>query len=252
MKNRLKELLQAGKPAIGTLLQLPSAPVAEIVANAGYDWILIDAEHGPIDIETLHAMIGATAGTDVTPTVRIARNLDWLTKRVLDIGALGVMIPGVNSREEAAAAARALRYPPEGNRGFGPTFAAMRWATTGGDYAKAANSEVMAIVQIEHIDAVNHIEDILAVPGVDLPLVGPYDLSGSMGLLGQVTHPKVQEAIARVLAAGKKANLPVGIFGTTADEMNRYLEQGFRAVLAGTDVGFLGGGAADMLKKLKR
>jgi 4-hydroxy-2-oxoheptanedioate aldolase len=252
MKNRLKELLQAGKPAIGTLLQLPSAPVAEIVANAGYDWILIDAEHGPIDIETLHSMIGATAGTHATPTVRIARNLDWLTKRVLDIGALGVMIPGVNSREEAAAAARALRYPPEGNRGFGPTFAALRWGIAGGDYAKAANSEVMAIVQIEHIDAVNHIEDILAVPGVDLPLVGPYDLSGSMGLLGQVTHPKVQEAIARVLATGKKANLPVGIFGTSADEMNRYLEQGFRAILAGTDVGFLGGGAADMLKKLKR
>jgi 4-hydroxy-2-oxoheptanedioate aldolase len=184
MKNRLKELLKAGKPAIGTLLQLPSAPAVEVVANCGYDWLLIDAEHGPIEIETLHAMIRATGGTDTTPTVRVARNLDWLAKRVLDIGALGVMIPGVNSKEEALAAARAVRYPPEGNRGFGPTFAALRWGMPAGDYARAANNEVMAIVQIEHIDAVNRIEEILAVPGVDLPLIGPYDLSGSMGLLG--------------------------------------------------------------------
>jgi 4-hydroxy-2-oxoheptanedioate aldolase len=96
MKNRLKELLKAGKPAIGTLLQLPSPAVAEVLAHSGYDWILIDAEHGPIDVETLHAMIRATAGTDTTPTVRVARNLDWLAKRVLDIGALGVMMPVVN------------------------------------------------------------------------------------------------------------------------------------------------------------
>ncbi len=252
MKNRLKELLKAGKPAIGTLLQLPSPAVAEVLAHSGYDWILIDAEHGPIDIETLHAMIRATAGTDTTPTVRVARNLDWLAKRVLDIGALGVMMPVVNSREEAIAAVRAVRYPPEGNRGFGPTFAALRWSMAGADYAEAANSEVMAIVQIEHIDAVNRIEEILAVPGIDLPLIGPYDLSGSMGLLGQVAHPKVEEAIARVLTAGQRANVPVGIFATTAEDINRHLEQGFRAVLAGTDVGFLGAGAADMLKRIKR
>ena len=137
----------------------------EILAQAGFDWLMIDAEHGPIDVETLHAMIRATSGTNTTPTVRVARNLDWLAKRVLDLGALGVMMPGVNSPEEALAAVRAVRYPPEGNRGFGPTFAAIRWGLTGADYAQQANREVMAIVQIEHIDAVERIEEILAVPG---------------------------------------------------------------------------------------
>jgi len=252
MKNRLKSLLASGRPAIGTLLQLPSAPAVEILAQAGFDWLLIDTEHGPIDGETLHAMIRATGGTNTVPTVRVARNLDWLAKRVLDMGALGVMMPNVNSAEEALAAVRSVRYPPEGNRGFGPTFAALRWGVAGPDYVKAANSEVMAIVQIEHIDAVERIDEILAVPGLDLPLIGPYDLSASMGLLGQVAHPRVQEAIDRVLAAAKKAKVPAGIFGTAAEEMNRYIERGFQAILVGTDVGFLGAGAKDILTQIKR
>src|SRR5215213_10178494 len=161
MKNRLKELLGSGKTAVGTILQLPSAPAAEIVARAGFDWLLIDTEHGPIDVETVHGMIRATSGTNTTPTVRVASNLDWLTKRVLDIGALGVMTPGVNSGAEALAAVRAVRYPPEGNRGVGPTFAALRWGLPGADYIANANREVMAIVQIEHMDAVDRIDEIL-------------------------------------------------------------------------------------------
>jgi 4-hydroxy-2-oxoheptanedioate aldolase len=252
MKNRLKELLQAGKPAIGTLVHLPSGPVAEVLAQAGFDWLMFDAEHGPINIETLQAMISATRGTDTVPTVRIARNLDWLAKQAMDIGALGIMVPGVNSKEEALAATRALRYPPQGERGVGPTFAALRWGLTAAEYIKLANDQMLAIIQIEHIDAVNRIDEILAVPRVDLPLIGPYDLSASMGLIGQTAHPKVQEAIARVLAAGKKANLPVGIFGVTADEINKYLEQGFRAILVGVDASFLAAGAKEMLSQIKR
>jgi 4-hydroxy-2-oxoheptanedioate aldolase len=252
MKNRLKELLQSGKPAIGTMVQLPNPSVVEILAQAGFDWLLIDTEHGPIDVETVHAMIRATSGTTTTPVVRVARNLDWLAKRVLDIGALGVMMPAVNSAQEAIEAVHAVRYPPDGTRGFGPTFAALRWGLAGADYVKQANDEVMAIVQIEHIDAVDRIEEILAVPGLDLPLIGPYDLSGSMGLLGQVAHPKVQAAIDRVLAAGKKANLPVGIFGVTAEEINTYLEAGFRAILVGVDAALLAAAARQLLDSIKR
>jgi 4-hydroxy-2-oxoheptanedioate aldolase len=252
VKNRLKELLNAGKPAIGTLVALPSPPAVEILANAGFDWLVIDSEHGPIDVETLHAMIQATSGTPAVPAVRVARNLDWLAKQVLDIGAMGVMMPSVNSREEALTAVRAVRYPPEGNRGFGPTFAALRWGLEASEYANVANREVMAIVQIEHIDAVNRIDEILTVPGVDLPLIGPYDLSGSLGLLGQVAHPKVQGAIAHVLAAAKKVKTPVGIFGTAPDEINRYLEQGFQAVLVGADSSFLAAGARAVLDRIKR
>lgn len=252
MKNHLKELLEAGKPAMGTLLHLPSAPVVEVLSQAGFDWLCIDAEHGPIDVETVQAMIRATCGTSTVPTVRIASNLDWLAKRALDAGALGIMTPGVNSAREAETAVRAVRYPPEGNRGFGPTFAALRWGQTVAEYAASANREVMAIVQIEHIDAVDRIDEILAVPGIDLPLIGPYDLSGSMSLLGQVAHPKVQQAIDRVLDAGRKANLPVGIYGATADEINRYVERGFRAILVGLDVAFLMAGAKDVLSRIER
>jgi 4-hydroxy-2-oxoheptanedioate aldolase len=252
MKNRLKELLKAGTPAIGTLVALPSPPAVEVLANVGFDWLVIDCEHGPIDVETLHAMIRATSGTTTVPTVRVARNLDWLAKQVLDIGAMGVMMPSVNSREEALMAVRAARYPPEGNRGFGPTFAALRWGLEAAEYANIANSEIMAILQIEHLEAVNRIDEILAVPGVDLALLGPYDLSGSLGFLGQVAHPAVQGAIAHVLAAAKKAKVPVGIFGTTPEEINRYLGQGFQAVLIGVDASFLAAGARAVLDGIKR
>jgi 4-hydroxy-2-oxoheptanedioate aldolase len=250
MKNRLKELLSSGKTAVGTIVQLPSAPVVEILAQAGFDWLVIDAEHGPIDIEKLHAMIRATGATPVTPVVRIASNVDWLTKHALDVGALGVMIPGVNSAAEAQAAVRAVRYPPQGIRGFGPTFAALRWGVSGAEYVRQANEAVAAIVQIEHIDAVRRIDEILAVPGIDVALIGPYDLSGSMGLLGEVAHPEVQAAIGRVLAAARKANVPAGIFGVAAEDIKRYVAQGFRAILAGVDVAFLAAGANSMLSQL--
>src|SRR5215469_14819000 len=204
MKNQFKELLTSGKLGIGTLVQLPSPPVVEVLAQAGFDWLLIDTEHGPIDTEKLQAMIRATSGTSATPIVRVSCNLDWLAKRALDVGALGVMMPGVNSAEQALAAVRAVRYPPEGNRGFGPTFAALRWGMTPAEYVQQANDAVMAIVQIEHVDAVARIDQILAVPGIDMALIGPYDLSGSMNLLGQVAHLEVQAAIDRVLKAANR------------------------------------------------
>jgi len=252
MKNHLKELLKSGKTAIGTLIQLPSAPVVEILAQAGFDWLLIDTEHGPIDTEKLQAMLRATCGTAATPIVRVTSNLDWLAKRALDVGALGVMVPGVNSAEQALAAVRAVRYPPHGNRGFGPTFAGLRWGLSGSEYVQQANEAVMAIVQIEHVDAVAQIDQILAVPGIDLALIGPYDLSGSMGLLGQVAHAKVQAAIDRVVTAAKKANVPTGIFGVTADEVNRFIAQGFQAILVGVDVAFLTAGVKSTLDQIRR
>lgn len=252
MKNHFKELLASGKTAIGTLVQLPSPPVVEVLAQAGFDWLLIDTEHGPIDAEKLLAMIRATGETRATPIVRVASNLDWLAKRALDAGALGVMMPGVNSPQEALAAVRAVRYPPSGNRGFGPTFASLRWGLTGAEYVRQANEAVMAIVQIEHVDSVDRIDDILSVAGIDLALIGPYDLSGSMNLLGQVGHPEVQAAIDRVLKAAKRANVPAGIFGTAADEINRYIARGFQAILIGVDVAFLDAGAKGVLGQIKR
>jgi 4-hydroxy-2-oxoheptanedioate aldolase len=250
--NRVKELLKAGKPAIGVIMQLPSAPAAEILARAGFDWLWIDMEHGPLNLETVHRMIQATSGTDTVPIVRVPWNLHWLAKPALDMGAMGIVMPSVTSKGEAAEAVRALRYPPEGVRGFGPGFAALRWGLSVPEYVKVANNEIMAILLIEHIEAVDHIDGILSVPGIDLVMIGPFDLSGSMGMLGQVTHPKVEEAIDKVLAAAQKAKIPAGILALTPDDIKRRLQQGFQFLVVGTDTGFLAGGAKNILGQIKR
>lgn len=250
--NYLKELLKAGKPAIGASLSLPSPPVAEILARSGFDFLWIDMEHSPLNLETVHRAIHATSGTDTVPIVRVPWNLHWLAKPVLDIGAMGVVMPLVTSKEEALEAVRALKYPPEGVRGYGPGFAALRWGLSPPEYAKIANNVIMVILLIEHIDAVNRIDEILAVPGIDVAMVGPFDLSGTMGLLGQTTHPKVQEAVDKVHAAAKKARVPVGILATTPDDINKRLQQGYQFVLVGYDTGFLVGGIRNILGQIKR
>jgi len=250
--NRVKELLKAGKPALGVFMQLPSPPAAEVLAQAGFDWLWIDMEHGPLNLETVHRMIQATKGTETVPIVRVPWNLHWLAKPILDMGAMGVIMPSVMTPEEAMEAVRALRYPPEGVRGFGPGFAALRWGLSVPEYVKMANQEIMAILLIEQIGAVDRINEILSVPGIDVIMIGPYDLSGSMGLLGQVTHPKVEEAIDRVLAAAQKAKIPAGILALTPGEINRRLDQGFQFLIVGTDTGFLAGGAKNILGQIKR
>jgi len=250
--NRVKALLKAGKPAIGAATMLPSPPAAEILAQAGFDWLWIDMEHAPVNLETAHRMIQATQGTETAPIVRVPWNLHWLAKPVLDMGAMGVVMPQVSSKQEALDAVQAVRYPPEGVRGLSPGFAALRWGLSMPEYLKIANNEIMAILLIEHIEAVNHIDEILTVPGVDLIFVGPGDLSASMGLLGQTTHARVEDAIQKVLAATKKAKVPAGILAVTPDDANRRIQQGFQFILVGSDMGFLTSGAKGILGQIKR
>jgi 4-hydroxy-2-oxoheptanedioate aldolase len=250
--NRVKGLLQAGKPAFGVYMQLPSAPVAALLARAGFDWLWIDMEHGPIGPETVYSMIQATSGTETVPVVRVPWNLHWLAKPVLDMGAMGIIMPLVTTKEEAEQAVRALRYPPEGVRGFGPSLAALRWGLPVPEYVKVANQEILAILLIEHIDAVDRIEEILSVPGVDLVMIGPFDLSGSMGMLGQVKDPKVEEAVDKVLAAAKKAKIPAGIIALSPEDIRRRLQQGFQFLIVGTDTGFLTAGAKSILGQIRR
>ena len=251
--NRVKALLKAGKPALGVVMSLPSPPAAEILAHVGFDWLWIDMEHAATNLETVHRMIQATQGTETVPIVRVPWNLHWLAKPVLDMGAMGVIMPLVNSKQEALDAVQALRYPPEGVRGMAPGgFAALRWGLSVPEYLKVANSEIMAILLIEHIEGVNRIDEILTVPGIDLICVGPGDLSASMGLLGQATHTRVEEAIQKVLAAAKKAKVPAGTMAVTPDDANRRIEQGFQFILVGFDTGFLTSGAKGILGQIKR
>jgi 4-hydroxy-2-oxoheptanedioate aldolase len=251
--NRVKALVEAGKPTIGVVITTPSLHAVEILAGKGFDWIWIDLEHAPIDLETLDRMLQAMQGTETVPIVRVAWNRHWLAKSALDLGAKGIMIPWINSRQDAVDAVKGLRYPPEGVRGVGASVAARRWGVRPtSEYLKIANNEIMSVLQIETIEAVNHIDEILTVPGIDMIFVGPNDLASSMGLLGQPGHPRVEEAIQKVLAATKRAKVPVGTMGFSPEAANRRIEQGFQFIAVASDGSLLSSGAKNILKQIDR
>src|SRR5215204_689130 len=180
--NHVRRRLQAGEPSIGTWLALPSPEAAEYVATLGFDWLVVDTEHNAIDIRTLSQMFGTIAPTGVAPMVRIPWNTPENFKRVLDAGAAGIVVPMVNSKEEAERAVEATYYPPKGARSVGAGLAALRYGTSGGEYLRNADEEILLVLQIEHIDAVEHCDEILGVPGVDACFIGPNDMAASMGI----------------------------------------------------------------------
>lgn len=229
--NTVKRLLQAGKPAIGTWLSLPCALSAEAVAHAGWDWITVDMEHSPTDYMMLAQMFMAIGTTDSIPLCRIPNNDPVHIKRILDAGAMGIVVPMVCSPEEAAEAVRSAKYPPDGIRSVGGGRWRF-WASDGDvrDYTDHANDEIAVIVQIEHVEAVKRAEEILAVPGVDACFIGPNDLAWSMGLGKGLAEkdPRHAEAIQQVLRAAKKVGTPAGIHCRSVDEVSVRIEQGFQ------------------------
>ncbi len=238
-QNKVKQLLREGKPAVGSWLSLSSPIVAETLAHVGFDWLLVDAEHSPIDLETIQYAFVAISTTDTVPFVRVAWNDPAIIKRVLDAGAYGVVIPNVNSKEEAKKAVEACKYPPEGIRGKGYGRADLY---AGKDYKEFANREVAVVVQIEHIDAVNAIDEIFSVRGIDAYFIGPGDLATSMGIpvvLGENPDPRYKEAVAKVVASGKKYGIPSGIHVATPEEAFQKMQDGFQFIALGTDSFFL-------------
>jgi 4-hydroxy-2-oxoheptanedioate aldolase len=159
--NPLKARLVAGKSAVGLLVSMPSVHATQVLAAAGFDWLFFDMEHGPIGIESAHAMITATNGTPCAPIVRVPWNVHWLVKPVLDAGAMGIIFPMIRSAADAEQAVRAVRYPPAGERGFGPFYAPARFGLTMQTYAEPADREILCILLIEHKDAIEDIDAIL-------------------------------------------------------------------------------------------
>lgn len=248
--NRVKQLLRDGKPAIGSFLNIPSIASAELMANVGFDWLVVDTEHGAIDTSTMHDMFVAISTTNTVPMCRVRSNEPVAIKQALDAGAYGLVIPMVNSAEEAEAAVNACKYAPEGIRSAGPG----RWRLYGGaDYQKHANEEVLVAIQIEHIDAVNRLDEILSVPGIDLIHMGPGDLAWSMGLgkgLGE-KDPAHAEAMDKVLQAAKQRGIPIGTAARTVQDAPVLLEKGYQFMMVMNDVNFLFGGASEALKYVK-
>jgi 4-hydroxy-2-oxoheptanedioate aldolase len=241
--NHVKRRLAAGEPSIGTWLALPSPEAAEYVAGLGFDWLVIDSEHNAIDIRTLSQMFGAIAPAGVAPMVRIPWNLPENFKRVLDAGAWGIVVPMVNSREEAERAAEATFYPPMGARSVGGGMPALRFGTTGGEYLKRANDEICLVLQIEHIDAVEHCDEILSVPGVAACFIGPNDLAASMGVgLGvplECDDPRLMEAIAHVQKTAKACGVAPGIHCSGSAGVNQRISEGFQFLALASELSYL-------------
>jgi 4-hydroxy-2-oxoheptanedioate aldolase len=233
--NTAKQLLRAGKPALGIWIGMPSVVGAEALASVGWDWLTLDVEHGCMDYETQQNLFIAIGANGTIPLARIPENDTAVIKRTLDAGAYGVVVPMVCTAEEAERAAQACRYPPHGVRSAGGG----RWRYwAGADYMDYANDEILCIVMIEHIDAVARAEEILSVEGVDGCFIGPNDLSWSMGLRGQ-RDERHAAAIQRVLEAGRKVGKATGIHCMSPEEVVQRIEQGFQFLACQNDATFM-------------
>jgi 4-hydroxy-2-oxoheptanedioate aldolase len=227
-----------GEPSVGAWLSVGNVHVAETIANAGFDWVCLDMQHGLIAYSDLLRMLPAISTTETTPLVRVSSNSLPEINKALDAGAMGVIVPLVNTAEEAAAAASACRYPPDGTRSFGPTRAALYG---GRGYAAEANSQIACIVMIETRAGLDNLEAIVSTPGVSGVYVGPADLALSLGLppRGDTDEPRHLAAVEQILATCKRLGVPAGIHTGGLEWSKRRLAMGFDFVTLGTDTGFM-------------
>lgn len=239
MKNQLKKRFRDGQPAFGAFLTQPSVGVAQLLAASGLDWLMIDLEHGMIDISAMHAMVAATAGTSCTPLVRTPLDDHGLIEHALDAGAHGLVFPTISTPEAAAATVTAMHYPPDGHRGWGPFYAAAHWGLSPIDYYTAAREQLLNVILIEHHAAVAHLDEILSVPGIDVAAIAPGDLSVSVGRPGQRDHPEVLEVIAEIERKVLASNVALGGVAFSPAEANEKVKNGYRMVFLGADVTFL-------------
>jgi 4-hydroxy-2-oxoheptanedioate aldolase len=244
-RNAFKHAIAQGKPQLGLWSTLCSRLGAEIIAGAGFDWILLDTEHSPNEVPDLLSQLQALATGTATAVVRPAWNDTVLIKRILDIGALGVLLPYVQNADEARRAVAATRYPPEGVRGVAGSMRASRFGRVK-DYHKRAASEICVLVQVETRAALAELDAIAAVPGIDGVFIGPGDLAASLGHIGNPSHPEVQAAIADGLRRLKAKGKPAGILLPNEAEAQRALADGFTFVAVGNDASLLAR-AADAL-----
>ena len=229
------KLADPARMITGHVAVIPSAVTAQAMSVSGADFLVFDREHGPVGPESLHAMIAATQGTGCAPLVRIPSIDENEVKRALDAGAEGSCFPLARSVADAERAVASLRYPPHGTRGWGPFVAHSRWNTGLFDYLPGPGTKTVCMLLIETIGALENIEDICAVEGVDCMVLAPFDLSTELGVPGQLDHPLMTEANARIEAAAKKAGMPLGGVAFTEEQAQDLKAKGYR-ILANFDV----------------
>lgn len=249
----LKKRLQNRDLTIGSWITIDSPVVAEIMARAGFDWLVVDMEHSAITLEGAQNLVRIIELCGIPPLVRVGHNQPNLIKRVMDTGAHGVIVPMVNSRKEAEQAVASVKYPPRGFRGVGLARAQNYGADFEG-YRAWNEDNSLVIVQVEHIEAVKNLTDILAVPGVDGFIVGPYDLSGSLGVPGQFDHPDVLKALQRIKEVTEEQKALAG-FHVIPPEPSALLEkkeEGYRFIAFSLDILYLGQSCRQALSALNK
>ena len=249
-QNAFKRALKAGKSQIGLWSSLSSNYTVEVIAGAGYDWILLDCEHSPNDLESLLTQLQAAAAYPAEPVVRVPWNDMVTIKRVLDIGAQSLLVPYVSTPEEAAAAVSYIRYPPAGVRGVAGTTRASRFGRVR-DYARRAHEEICLLVQLETQRALDNLEAICAVDGVDGVFIGPADLHASLGHTGEIANPKVKPLIDEAIRRIRKAGKAPGILTPNEADARHWLECGAQFVAVGSDLGILARGSEALAAKFK-
>ena len=230
-KNLTKEKIKEGKKAYGVFVPMWCPAIVEIIGHIGFDFVILDAEHSPMSAESCEHMVRAADCVNITPIIRVGMNIRQNILRYLDIGALGVLMPQINSKAEVETVIESVKYPPEGRRGLAGVRAA-NYGLTGslGDYVKEANRETMVIVQVETMQAVGNLKEILAVPGTDVIFIGPSDLSSAMGYPGQVNHPEVQKMIVYLVDEIRTAGKAAGTTAYDLDTLKRCKERGFQYI----------------------
>jgi 2-keto-3-deoxy-L-rhamnonate aldolase RhmA len=246
MHSQFRKKLKERELQIGTMISLPSPEIAEVFFGSGLDWLFLELEHSVMGLREAQTIVQASAAMPVIIRVPLIDEV-WI-KKALDIGSAGIIIPQVQTAEDAKRVIEFCKYPPEGKRpvgiaraqGYGEKFQA---------YVSNANENTAVILMIEHINAVENIEEIIKVEGIDCLFIGPYDLSTSMNKAGQTTHPDIQRAIAKVKERAEGANIPLGIFGTTPKAVKPYIEGGYTLIAVGVDTMLLGNVAKEIREK---
>jgi len=240
-RNPVKAALKRHEPQIGTWLSLGSLYATRVMARVGFPWLTVDLEHSPIDISQAAALFGAIAEAGAVPLARVPRGTHENIKRVLDAGAMGIVVPMVNTVEEARLAIAAAKYPPQGNRSIGGGLHALNFDATPGDYYKHANDEILVILQTESPEGVQNAEAIYSLPGVDAIFVGPNDLTFQMRSAdgADPTPDELEAMLQRVLAAGKKTGTPVGLHVLSVEDANRRVAEGWRFIAVSSELRFM-------------
>ncbi|MBA7560178.1 aldolase [Candidatus Atribacteria bacterium 1244-E10-H5-B2] len=251
-KNNLKKALHDSKIVFGPFLKITDPAVVEIMGFAGFDFVIIDAEHGPVSMESAQNMIRAAESVNITPIIRVGDNDEALILRALDIGTQGIEIPQINSKSQAIKAVRSVKYAPQGERGVCRYVRAANYSSMDKfEYFKSANNETMIIAHIEGVEGINNLDEILSVPGIDVIFIGPYDLSQSLGIPGEVNHPLVMEKMKEVVSKCKKNKIVVGTFADDIKTAKSWISLGVQYMSFSVDVGILYDISKTIVNKLK-